>query len=254
MFLFDKAWNFDLMKNINKLNIDNLTSIWTKVGQAAGHYVNENGYELSSVQNSEWPNKIWIKQPLTNELLARLSEKTISTESNLIFPHWDIYTSEVPEIVWTDFTQKSVQTGMSLPLNEPFPLSNSLKFKRVSSVAEAKLWTEVYPRCFGYRISEEILIRTMDEIEYHLFYFNDELVGTAIFYPTEEVAGIHGVGIVPEMRKRGFAEEIMQILLNRAIVARIPYATLQASELGKGIYKRLGFTEDFTIKNYLIKR
>lgn len=242
------------MENINKLNIDNLTSLWAKVGRAAGHYINGNGYEISLVQNSEWPNKIWIKQPLTKELLSSLSEEIVSTESNLTFPHWDIYPSEGAEVALLDFTQKSFQTGMSLQLNKPFPSSHSLQSKRVSNTTEAKLWAEIYPQCFGYVIGEEILVRTMNEVQYYLFYFNEELVGTAIFYPNEEVAGIHGVGIVPEMRKRGFAEEIMCILLNKAIAAHLPYATLQASELGRGIYKRLGFTEDFTIKNYLLNK
>lgn len=252
MFLFDKGKNFDLMENINKLNIDNLTSLWTKVGQAVGHYMSENEYELSLVQNSEWPNKIWIKQAPTNELLIGISQRMASCEQHLVFPLWNIYPTEGSEIIPADFIQKSVQTGMSLQLEEPFPSSSSLTFKRVSTTAEAKLWAEIYPKCFGYMIGEEILIRTMDKIEYNLFHFNDELVGTAIYYPNEQVAGIHGVGVVPEMRRRGFAEEIMYILLNRAITAGIPYATLQASELGKGIYKRLGFSEDFIIKNYVL--
>lgn len=242
------------MKNINQLNIANLTSLWSKVGKAVGHYVSENDYELSLVKNSEWPNKIWINQPLTNELLVGLSQKMVSSEQFLVFPHWDIYPNEGSGIALEGFTQKSFQTGMSLPLNKPFPSSNSLTVKRVSNIADAKLWAAVYPKCFGYVIGEEILIQTMNEIEYDLFYFNGELVGTAIYHPNEQVAGIHGVGIVPEMRRRGFAEEIMYLLLNRAIAAHIPYATLQASELGKGIYKRLGFTEDFIIKNYVINR
>lgn len=251
MFFPHEYQNFAFMENINQLNIANLTSLWSKVAQMVGHYTNESDYELSLVKNSEWPNKIWIKQALTQELLTAISHQMASCEQTLVFPHWDIYANEGPAITLEDFTQKSFQTGMSLLLNKSFNSSNSLTFKRVSNTSEAKLWAEIYPKCFGYVIGEEILIRTMDEIEYNLFYFNDELVGTAIYHPSEQVAGIHGVGIVPEMRRRGFAEEIMYILLNRAIADGIPYATLQASELGKGIYKRLGFTEDFIIKNYV---
>ncbi|WP_113661355.1 GNAT family N-acetyltransferase [Pedobacter nanyangensis] len=251
MFFPDKYRNFALMEDINQLNIANLTALWSKVGQAAGLYTNENGYELSLVKNAEWPNKIWTKQPLAQELLTALTHQMASCEQTLVFPHWDIYPSKGLEIASEGFTQKSFQTGMSLQLNKSFTSSKSLTFKRVLNANQARLWAGVYPKCFGYVISEETLNRTMNEIEYHLFYFKDELVGTAIYYPSEQVAGIHGVGIVPEMRKRGFAEEIMCILLNRAIAAGIPYATLQASELGKGIYKRLGFTEDFIIRNYV---
>lgn len=149
-----------------------------------------------------------------------------------------------------NFLQKSEQTGMSLQLDKLFELSDVLTYKRVSTVADAHLWSAIYPQCFGYIISEEILVKTKHDIAYYLFYANDEIVGTAIYFPSELVLGIHGVGIVPAMRKKGFAEEIMRILLNKAIEDGFAYATLQASPLGKGIYKRLGFTEDFTIKNY----
>ena len=238
------------MKNINELNIANLTALWTKVGRLVGDYNEVKACESSSVKHSQWPNKIWVKEGLKAQLLDHLAEQMIASEIDLIFPHWDIYADEIENIASDFFIQKSEQTGMSLKLDQAFEISNLLTFKRVSEPEDAKLWTSIYPKCFGYVISEEILSKTKNEIAYYLFYANEEIVGTAIYFPTEEVVGIHGVGILPEMRKKGFADEIMKILLNKAISESIPYATLQASPLGKGIYKRLGFTEDFSIKNY----
>ncbi|MFN0256326.1 GNAT family N-acetyltransferase [Pedobacter ureilyticus] len=241
------------MKNINELNIANLTALWTKVGRLVGNYSKVNACESSVVNHSQWPNKIWIKEELNTKLLDQLTEQMVASKIDLVFPHWNIYSDEIKDLAPDTFIQKSEQTGMSLKLDQAFELSNSLNFKRVSQKEEVKLWTSIYPKCFGYVISEEILSKTKDEIAFYLFYANDELVGTAIYFPTNEVVGIHGVGIIPEMRKKGFAEEIMKILLNKAISESISYATLQASPLGKGIYKRLGFTEDFTIKNYGLK-
>jgi ribosomal protein S18 acetylase RimI-like enzyme len=241
------------MKNINELNIANLTALWTKVGRLVGNYSKVNACESSVVNHSQWPNKIWIKEGLNTKLLDQLTEQIAASKIDLVFPHWNIYLDEIKDLASDTFIQKSEQTGMSLKLDQAFELSNSLNFKRVSEIEDARLWVSIYPKCFGYVISEEILSKTKDEIAFYLFYANDELVGTAIYFPTNEVVGIHSVGIIPEMRKKGFAEEIMKILLNKAISESISYATLQASPLGKGIYKRLGFTEDFTIKNYGLK-
>ncbi|WP_097129254.1 GNAT family N-acetyltransferase [Pedobacter xixiisoli] len=176
-----------------------------------------------------------------------------SSDISLVFPHWDIYSNETSEIIPAIFSQKSEQTGMSLQLNQLFELSNLLEFKRVSTIDDVTLWSSIYPKCFGYVISEDILSKTKDDIAYYLFYSDEEIVGTAIYYPSQQVVGLHGVGIVPKMRKKGFAEEIMRILLNKAIEEGFTHAVLQASPLGKGIYKRLGFTEDFMIRNYGLK-
>lgn len=241
------------MKNIKELNIDNLTALWKKVGKQAGSYSDINGIEYSAVNKSQWPNKIWVKGGLKTKLMEGLVEQMITSEIDLVFPHWDIYSDETFNIDLNRFIQKSEQTGMSLKLDQPFELSNLLTFKRVSNDGEANLWASIYPKCFGYVISEEILAKTKEEISYYLFFTNDDVVGTAIYFPSKAIIGIHGVGIIPEMRKKGFAEEIMKILLNKAISNDITYATLQASPLGKGIYKRLGFSEDFSIKNYGLK-
>lgn len=241
------------MKNINELNIANLTALWTKVGQLVGNYSNANACEVSVVNQSQWPNKIWIKEALNAKLKDSLVGQMVASEIDLVFPHWDIYSGGINDITLDTLVEKSVQIGMSLKLDQAFELSNSLTFIRVSEPKDIKLWSFTYPECFGYVISEEILSKTKDEITYYLFYSKGEIVGTAIYFPSDEVVGIHGVGVVPEMRKKGFAEEMMKILLNKALNRGISYATLQASPLGKGIYKRLGFTEDFSIKNYGLK-
>jgi len=238
------------MENINELNVANLTALWKKVGVLVGSYNKVNACEISVVNHSQWPNKIWVKEGLNAKLIHSLQEQMVSSEIDLVFPHWETNADGTSALASEGFKQKSEQTGMSLQLDQSFELSNLLTFNRVSNIEEAKLWSSVYPRCFGYVISEEILANTNDEIAYYLFYSDDDIVGTAIYFPTEQVVGIHGVGIVPEMRKKGFAEEIMKILLNKALSEGFSYATLQASSLGKGIYKRLGFMEDFTIKNY----
>ena len=53
------------------------------------------------------------------------------------------------------------------------------------------------------------------------------------------------------MRKRGFAEETMAYILNKAIDNQVEYAYLQASELGKNIYLNMGFVMDFIMRNYI---
>lgn len=86
-----------------------------------------------------------------------------------------------------------------------------------------------------------------------MVHFKETAIGTLTLFQTEKIMGIHGVGVIPEMRKKGFAEEIMKFAINEAIDADAQYAQLQASDLGKDIYRRLGFEDLFLIKNYVLE-
>lgn len=61
---------------------------------------------------------------------------------------------------------------------------------------------------------------------------------------------MHSLGIIPQKRKQGFATEIMRHTLNKAIDQNLSLATLQASEMAKEMYLKLGFSLDFLMKNY----
>ena len=62
------------------------------------------------------------------------------------------------------------------------------------------------------------------------------------------------MGVIPEMRRKGFAEQMMVNLLHWSTEQQFTYATLQASAMGKGLYLKLGFEEQFTMKNYSLRQ
>ncbi len=55
------------------------------------------------------------------------------------------------------------------------------------------------------------------------------------------------------MRRKGYAEQIMKLLINIATEEGVDYMTLQASDMSKNLYLKLGFEEQFTIKNFKIQ-
>lgn len=241
------------MKNITKKNIDNLTSLWKKVSIPFQGFFPDDEFDYCQIQNSDWPNKLWFKQKVNEQSLNKAIETINSSSVNLSFSYWDDFNRPINQLIEkSGFTKKSEQIGMSLKLNQKFQEQNRLSFQIVTEQVQAKIWADLYPQSFGYRISDEILIKTHKEIQYYLTYLDKRPIGTAIAFQTENIVGIHGVGIIPEMRKRGFAEEIMYFILNRAFDEKIEYATLQSSAMGKGLYDKLGFTEHFIIKNYLL--
>ncbi|WJS94423.1 GNAT family N-acetyltransferase [Flavobacterium johnsoniae] len=240
------------MKNINliKDNIENLTTLWKTVATPLLSYHATDFLEFSQIKNSGWPNRLWFRNDIKEGNIFEILE-TIEKNPGLVVPYWDIFGSNSKDLFEKNGFNIRIQlVAMALKLEEKFPLENNLTFKRVLNEEDAKTWSDIYPLSFSYVISKETLVNNYENAKFYLVHFEGKAIGTLTLFQTEKTMGIHGVGVIPEMRKRGFAEEIMKFAINEAIDADCDYAQLQASALGKGIYKRLGFEDLFTITNY----
>jgi len=242
------------MKNINLIedNIDNLTGLWQTAGTPFLSYVKNDTFECCKIENSDWPNKLWLRGDIWTEKLPEIIE-TLKANPGLVIPYWDIFGSNSDQILKAHGLQvKSRQVAMVLELKEKFNFKTQLTFKKVWNEKEAKIWSDLYPHAFGYAISKEILLQNYQNISFYLVEYNAKAIGTFMLFETGKTIGIHGVGVIPEMRRKGFAEEIMKFVLNLALDLDMKYAQLQASPMGKDIYTRLGFEDLFVIKNYFL--
>jgi len=235
-------------------NIENLTALWKQASIPFDGCVEKEAFSYAEVQHSEWPNRIWFNKDITEELIATAAKSIAGKSTAFTLPCWDIYNSNAFELLDTlGFQKRTEQVGMSLRLHGPFQQTTHLEHQRVTDSITAKLWSDLFKQAFGYYIHEEILIRTFKNIEYYIAYYEAQPIGTAILYNTGNVSGIHSVGVIPEMRRKGFADDMMAFILNRAIASHAAYATLQASAMGKGLYLKLGFKEEFIIRSYFFK-
>jgi len=242
------------MKNIELIeeNINNLTQLWKTVGIPFLSYHKNDTFEYCKIENSGWPNKLWLRKDITKNDLPDI-KKIMHTNSGLVLPYWDIYKTKSHEILDAyGFTVKTEQVAMALNLDQKFTMQNNLSFKRVSNEQDAKIWSDLYPNAFGYVISKEILIHNHNDVQFYLVSLEEKPIGTFMLFQTGNNIGIHGVGVIPEMRRKGFAEEIMKFALNLAIDLKADNALLQASAMGKDIYTKLGFEDLFVIKNYVL--
>ncbi|MBS7256562.1 GNAT family N-acetyltransferase [Flavobacterium branchiicola] len=242
------------MKNINliKDNIDNLTALWTTVATPLLSYHKNDPFQFIQIKNSGWPNRLWFRKDITEEKLPEILQ-IIENNPGLIIPYWDIFGSNTNEIFEKNGFQTRIQlVAMALKLGEKFPIESNLTFKRVLNEEDAKTWSDIYPLSFSYIISKETLVHNYENVKFYLVHLDEKPIGTLTLFQTGTIMGIHGVGVIPEMRKKGFAKEIMKFALNEAIDAGAEYAQLQASPLGKGIYTRLGFEDLFVITNYFL--
>ncbi|MEL6535668.1 MAG: GNAT family N-acetyltransferase [Bacteroidota bacterium] len=243
------------MNSTIERNLYNLTSLWQTVGEAYNSYFSLPNIEYSIVKNSQWPNRLWFRQEANNVLIHQAKHQLETISEKLIVPVWDLGNLKIDAMLDTlNFQLLFQQIGMSLEPKEIIETSDILDLKQVSNAVEADLWSEAFRQSFGYEISPNTLLRTHKNINYVGVYKENDLVGTVLTFETNGTLGIHAMGVIPQYRKQGIAHEIMGKIINSAMEHHIDLLTLQASDMGKGLYIRLGFEEQFVIRNYALQK
>lgn len=235
-------------------NIKNLTSIWKTVGQYTNSYRAGPAFDSCAITTSDWPNRLWFHDAITIETLRLAKEQIATAPTPLIVPVWDIYQSQA-NILLVDagFVKLTEQTGMFSRLTRTYEVTDGFRIEQVATPEQAMRWEVLFKQAFGYRINSELLLPNYEFIRFYTAFHNELPVGTFMLANTgAEIIGIHAVGIIPDRRGKGFAEQLMKYILNQSIEQEFMYATLQASRMGKGLYLKLGFEEQFVLMNYAL--
>lgn len=234
-----------------KANTNNLTALWTAGGQLAGQYIEEFGYRLGISGSGEWPNKLWFTKPMDRQAIIDIQLQW--NMDKLSLPVWgDEIEKQELILKASGFEEKLTQIAMSMNLANVPDHVEHLVIQKVTSKPTAKTWSRLFQDAFGYEISADTVYKTMNSIEYFMGKHNGVPVGTAVlFVDPDGIAGIHSMGIIPSQRRKGYAEELLIHMMNIARIKGAAYATLQASDMGKGLYFKIGFQQDFIIKTFV---
>lgn len=243
------------MNALIEQNIHNLTTLWSTVGQKHDSFFSFPDFEYAVVKNSQWPNRLWLKSELSDELLNEIKNQLATLSVKVTIPIWEVGPkTQESDLKRFHFHRLFQQAGMSLVPKQRVATNAMLNLKKVSSQQEALLWSETFTKSFGYTIHSDTLLTTCDHIDYYLVYKAQYAMGTLLLFSTNETLGVHSLGVIPEHRKQGIAYQLMAQVINLAINLEVDLVTLQASEMAKDMYLRLGFEEQFRITNYTLPR
>ena len=235
------------------LNTDNLTSLWKTASIPFNTYFNNNDIHHCFIPNSQWPNRIWANDEVSEIMLSQIVKLSNNNPSELTFSYF--YKNEndknTSNIIKAGFMTKFNQYGMSLIPKDIYNTKTQLTFRLVQTEVDIKIWRTTFQQAFGYCISEETLLKSYQKIKYYIVYYNENCIGTVVLHQTNSTMGVHSLGIVPNRRGKGFATEIMHFVLNFSKKSNSKLVTLQASEMAKNMYLKFGFSIDFFIKNFI---
>ena len=237
-----------------KANIDNLTQLWTTVGVRTETFCSDENIKYCTISESEWPNRLWFTDNVNASLIEKAREILLQSKMPMKVSSWHNTDFDDELFVKTNFVKSSEQAGMAVQLTTEFESDPGIQFRKVSTQKQAALWSELFRHSFGYTISFDVILQSSAEVNYFVCYCNNFPIGVCLLYHNNShVIGIHSMGIIPEMRRRRFAEEILRKILTNSKHLGFSYAVLQASKMGKPLYRKYGFTEEFTMKNYQLK-
>jgi ribosomal protein S18 acetylase RimI-like enzyme len=147
--------------------------------------------------------------------------------------------------------------NMVLPLeNYVLDTSHLENIKQIDTEEEAYQFANIATESFKYHVDGTIVINLLNKperIRLFLYHENNECLGCGLlFFDTNNNAGLHMIGTLPQGRGKGIANKITRKLLEQAQLQQVKVCVLNASTMGQSIYEKLGFRPTEKLNSYII--
>jgi len=233
-------------------NLANLTSLWKSMGARSTEASDGAAVHTST----SWPHRLWVDEltrPSPGQAAAMVEISRRSSRP-LVLPVWSDEWAR--ELKAASHELSFEQTVMSLDLKHGAD--------QLSEVADTTLrrvdghtgtWARLASLAFGYTVDEAVTDRIVRApgVSLVIAEQSSRAVGTGLLYESDGTAGIHMVGVLPSARRRGVARKIMTHLLHQARSRGLRHGALQASPMGEGLYRELGFEPLGKILNFTVE-
>jgi ribosomal protein S18 acetylase RimI-like enzyme len=155
------------------------------------------------------------------------------------------------------------EPGMAIDLlsvREEDSMPADLEIRCVRSKADMDRWVETWasgaPPSFihvGLQIHGRLTLEDQSPWQYFVGMLQGEPVATVLLFLGSQAAVVHWVVTLPQVRGKGIGTAMTLAAVKEARRRGYQTAVLTASDLGVGIYRKLGFTEYCTISKYVMK-
>lgn len=239
---------------MNQQIINNLYQLWELVGTITNKLVKTEYYSAVSMGDSDWPNRIFklsADDGLLNELICLSQEGKLPEIIALEKGH---IKGDNPNLQFM-MKQRNMALDLSIFSND---ISVDAHIKPVESEADAINFAQTASNCFGYRIDPKVIYSIVQHADaIRLFIYNEDAVSLGcgmVFFDSDNIAGLHMIGTLPEGRGKGIGKSITERLIKEAKLNKAEKCVLHASAMGESIYKRLGFKPYDELETYRILR
>jgi GNAT superfamily N-acetyltransferase len=160
------------------------------------------------------------------------------------------------------FAEWGGSTVMAIDLhavNADMATPPNLSIRRVTDLDVLATWCRITAKGFGMPSHAEIALskwftiatRLKQPLYVYLALLDGEPVATSLLFPGGGVAGTYFVATIPEARHQGIGFAVTLKSLTEARLMGYRVGILQASKMGAGLYRKMGFSECCKMISYI---
>lgn len=258
----------------SKLIIEAIEKSWFKQfafwGSAPSREVYEDQYlkrvTLFAPEHAPF-NCVHLAQLTPENVHVKIDETVEYFKSRKLPMQWSIGPSTQPidlgeHLQAKGFTKVSDTPGMAVELesmNEDLPEPPGFTIKPVKDVETLKDWIKAGTEGFGLKQStSELLFDIESKLGFgehlprrsYVGYLNGRPVSCSLLLMMTDVVGLFCVATIPEARRRGIGALVSLIPLKEASERGYKVGVVHSSQMGYGVYRRLGFQDYCRIGMY----
>ncbi len=237
---------------MNELIINNLYELWNQIGNMTNKLYKTENYTAVSMGDSDWPDRIYNLKDDTGSLteILQLSRQNKLPEI-ITIPKPNNFERN-PDLEFV-MQQKNMAVDLKLILNKTIINPDIIQVK---TEKEAAYFADTASESFGYKVDSQVVYSMVQNSEtFRLFIFIENNMSSGcglVFFDSNNNAGLHMIGTLPEYRGKGIGKSIAEKLLTEAKEQDADYCVLHASRMGESIYKKLGFNPYGELETYKI--
>lgn len=210
-----------------------------------------------NVQPSVWPNFI-LECDLDNDAPGKTVSQVVERmRAGEIPKEWLIEPKVLPNsalesLVNHGFTKKYSLTGMAIDLctvNSEVNIAKDIEIKVINDKSSLDKWAEVVSvGLFKGLIEPSMFYHLLDDerTAFYLAMKGDSAIASSMLFLSSEIATIDIVATLPEYRNLGIGTAMTTLPLLNARDKGFAIGILQASEMGRSVYRKIGFSEHCT--------
>jgi ribosomal protein S18 acetylase RimI-like enzyme len=203
-------------------------------------------YSCLQVPNSTYPSVLFL--PNFNALNApRILEQIRESSLPQVIRTSPILTNEITiQALKENTAYQRFWTAMSMDLDKlkPFERDNKLEIRLITERSDIKDWCEIVGiELMGGAIEDSLFYKMSQNssCRFYLAFENNIPVATALTIITGDEVGVYLIATSKEYRKKGIGQQITTQSLLEAQQLGCLSAHLEATDLGKSVYEKIGF-------------
>ncbi len=149
------------------------------------------------------------------------------------------------------------QSGMAICLDKIDEFSNNEHELRViDNEADLFKWVDAVNKAFDINDNPELYLKLLSDKDliFYAGYDSGKIAATTLLFCSGDIAGIHQVGTLKEYRGKGFGTALTKKAFYDAKLKGCTFGVLQASEMGKRVYSKVGLTEYCKVRHWEYKK